>query len=71
MVASLIEFKDPLYSSPTTTPRDTVKGTVSEVSSLLGGTTPLSATLHLPHDKADVIEKMIPALAMGMVRRSR
>ena len=54
-----------------TMPRDMVKGTVSEVSSPLGGTTPLSAPLHLPHDKADVIKKMIPALAMGMVHKTR
>ena len=68
---TLIEIKDPLYSSPTMMPRDTVKGTMTEVSSPLGGTTPLSAPLHLPHNKADVIKKMIPALAMGMVCRTR
>ena len=50
---SLVEFKEPLYSSPMTMPRDSVKG-VQSSSPLVEHS--LSASLHLSCDKEGVIK---------------
>ena len=57
---SLVEFKGLLYSSPMTTPRDSVKGTCSSLP-LVGHS--LSAPLHLSYDKEGMIEGVSQAQA--------